>query len=116
MPLLNRTAPPFETKPTESAPTQGAQNPEWRTMTYRQRLEYLIAQGWEMKSEGPSGAQLVGEKKMRTLDRICLWLGILTVVFYGVGLIFIIIAMIDYAFFTERAKYFLPNRDAAPAA
>ena len=85
-------------------------------MNYRQRLEFMIAQGWELKSEGPSGAQLVGAKKMRTLDRICLWLGILTVVFYGVGLIFIIIAMIDYAFFTVRAKYYLPNRDAAPPA
>lgn len=79
----------------------------WAGMNFDQRLAHMLQSGWTVKSDGPSGVQLEGEKQMRTLDKICLGLGLLTVIFYGLGLIFIAVAMIDYWALTPKQTYFL---------
>lgn len=75
---------------------------------YKEQLAERIKNGWTVISEGPSGAQLVGEKKMRVLDKACLAFGILTFWIYGIGVFFIIIALIDYWLLTKKPTYFLP--------
>jgi hypothetical protein len=86
----------------------GMTKEQWDASNYKARLAAMLAAGWTMKSEGPSGAQLEGEKKMSKLDKACLWFGILTFWIYGFGVLFILIALLDFWFMTKKPTYFLP--------
>ena len=44
-------------------------------LTFETALSTLIAQKWTVVSEGPSGAQLIGEKKMTRQTRLALIVG-----------------------------------------
>ena len=74
---------------------------------FRKEFDHLLASGWEVTSEGPSGIQLAGTKQMRGLDKACLVFGVCTLIFWGIGLIFILIAVLDYALMTKRPTKFL---------
>lgn len=80
---------------------------------YDKMLAGMISAGWVVTAEGPSGAQMSGGKQMRMSDKICLAIGILGLVAYGLGLILILIAVLDYAFFTKPTQHFLSR--SAPA-
>jgi len=75
--------------------------------TFAELVQQYSAAGWQITSDGPSGVQVLGPKKMRTLDSICLILGIIGLFAYGLGLFLILIAVIDYAYFTKREQRFL---------
>ena len=93
---------PFGAKTTttrQTAPAAGG--------TFDQQLDRLLASGWKVKTDGPTGVQLIGPKKMRLLDKLALGFGVLTFWFYGLGIFFIVIALIDYAAFTKPAEQFL---------
>jgi len=81
------------------------------SLTFEQGIPAYAAGGWKIISDGPSGLQMQAPKRMGGLDKVCLAFGILTVVAYGVGLIFIGIALIDYAFLTKQ-KTKLFTRDS----
>lgn len=77
---------------------------------YSDALAKALNRGWVMVSEGPSGAQLRKPKKMSSLDKVCLGLGIPLLFLFGVGLILILVAVLDYAFFTKEKTAFI-SRD-----
>jgi len=72
-----------------------------------QQLTALVAAGWKIVSDGPSGVQLVGPKKMQSLDKICLAVGLLTFWIYGIGLFFMALAALDYWIFTKAPTKFI---------
>jgi hypothetical protein len=79
-----------------------------RAIRYHEaELDQLIKEGWKIVSDGPSGVQLSGPKKMHGADQLCLVFGILTFWIYGLGFIFIVIAMLDYWFMTKPEMKFL---------
>ena len=69
----------------------------------------LLNAGWKITHEGPSGTQLEAPKKMRLLDKVCLVAGILTA-FWGIGILLMLIAVLDYAFFTKPETRLFPSR------
>lgn len=58
------------------------------------------AKGWKVVSNGPDGMELQGPKKMKLIDQAFLALGILTLVLYGLGVVFIAFALLDYYVYT----------------
>jgi len=72
---------------------------------YRSELKQALAAGWILLSEGPSGAQLELPKKMRTQTQVALILGVVLLFAYGLGLILIIVALIDYAIQKKETKF-----------
>lgn len=82
---------------------------------YRGHIQHYTNQGWEVVSEGPSGAQLREPKKMRSLDRAVLVVGIPLVFLWGLGVLLIAIALIDYIFLTPQKTLFIPSDIATPA-
>lgn len=80
-------------------------------MNYSETLAKLLNNKWQMVSEGPSGAQLKLPKKMKTLDSICAIIGVVCLFFlWPLGLLLILIAILDFAFFTKEQTFFL-SRD-----
>jgi hypothetical protein len=73
-----------------------------------------IKAGWRIVSETAAGVQLEKPKSMRALDKGALVLGILCLAFWGLGIILIAIALLDYAFFTKAEMKFLPRAAAIP--
>jgi hypothetical protein len=71
-------------------------------------LNTLLGAGWNIVSDGPSGIQLQ-RKKMKGLDKACLILGGVLIFAYGIGLFFILIALIDYFFLTKPETLFVPR-------
>lgn len=86
-----------------------ANNPS--QVAYRPTVEAQVAEavnaGWRIVSDGPSGVQLVGPKKMQALDKICLVVGLLTFWIYGIGLFFMALAALDYWIFTKAPTKFI---------
>jgi len=72
-------------------------------------LRSFVDKGWEIVSDGPSGVQLKAPKAMTGMDKACCVFGFLTLIFWGIGLIFILIAVLDYAFFSKQETKFLPR-------
>ncbi len=72
-----------------------------------QQIAALVKGGWKIVSDGPSGVQLVGPKKMQSLDKICLAVGLLTFWIYGIGLFFMALAALDYWIFTKAPMQFI---------
>jgi hypothetical protein len=78
---------------------------------YSETLAKLTADGWQLVTDGPSGAQLKKPKKMRTLDSVCAVIGVVCLFFaWPLGLLLILIAILDFAFFTKERTHFL-SRD-----
>jgi hypothetical protein len=77
-------------------------------------LQQALQQGWIVVSDGPSGAQLSKKKTMRGADKVCLVLGIFGLLLYGLGIILIAIAVLDYAFFTKEQTAFLSRTNPVP--
>jgi len=68
-----------------------------------------LREGWLIVSDGLSGAQLQKPKVMRRLDKICLVIGVITIPIYGLGLFLVLLALLDYAYFTKQETMFLPR-------
>lgn len=77
------------------------------TDSFTTELNQHTSKGWVVISEGPSGAQLEKPRAMKPVDKLALVVGVLTLPFAGVGLIFIIAAVLDYVFFTKAESKFL---------
>lgn len=79
--------------------------------TYPEMLAKLTSDGWQLVSEGPSGAQLKKPKKMKTLDSLCAIAGVVLLFFlWPLGLLLILIAVLDLLFFTKEQSHYL-SRD-----
>lgn len=71
-------------------------------------LPGLLATGWEVVSDGPSGVKLQGERTMRLLDKLALAVGVVLLPFWWVaGAVLVGIAVIDYLALTPRKTVFL---------
>lgn len=68
-------------------------------------LQDWLDDGWKVTSDGPNGMQLE-RKTMKGLDKACLVLGVLTLI-WGIGVFFIIIALIDYFALTKPEVKFI---------
>jgi len=82
--------------------------------TLQAQVAGLVAQHWEVISDGPSGVQLRAPRKLRILQLLGIVLGLasfalgtLTPLAYGIGLILIGLALLDYYVFTKRETKFL---------
>ena len=82
---------------------------------YKKLLSFAISEGWTVSSEGPSGAQLKKPRKMATSTKVVLYLGIILLLAWGVGLILIIISLIDYYVRTKEQTYYLDRSRPMPA-
>lgn len=80
---------------------------EDETLTFDEAVKAYGEAGWEVISDGPTGIQFQGPKKMKGLDKACLVFGFLTFWLYGIGFIFIGLAMLDYWFLTKPETIFL---------
>jgi hypothetical protein len=83
---------------------------EQRNLTFDEAVKAYNEAGWEIMSDGPTGIKFQAPKKMKGLDKACLVFGILTFWFYGLGLIFIVIALIDYCLLTKPESIFLNRK------
>jgi hypothetical protein len=108
---LRRSVTPFRLT---SSPLPVAADPDAATAQQAQ-IAGLVAQHWEVISDGPSGVQLRAPRTMKLLDLLglalglaCFALGFLTVMAYGFGLILIGLALLDYYVFTKPETRFLP--------
>jgi hypothetical protein len=89
-------------------PNQPIPSPENEPiLSFNDEVKAHVSKGWKVISDGPSGVQLEGPKKMRGLDKLCLAVGVLTFWIYGIGLFFIAVAMLDYWFMTKPEAKFL---------
>jgi hypothetical protein len=80
--------------------------PEGAEEKYTRQLKGALAEGWIMLSEGPSGAQLELPKKMKTQTKVALVVGFfLLFLFWGLGAIVMIAALIDYAMQKKQTKF-----------
>ena len=75
----------------------------------------MTSRGWQVVSDGPSGVQLVGKKRLKTQTKIAYAVGFLTVPVYGVGLVILTAAFIDQlmtkppTIFLSRANPVMPK-------
>lgn len=76
---------------------------------FNSELKGYVDSGWDIVSDGPSGVQLKAPRKMKGLDKGCLVVGAVLIVAYGVGLLLIAIALVDYYVLTPRETKFLPR-------
>lgn len=81
-----------------------------KLLTFDEAVKAYHAAGWEVVSDGPTGVKFQGPKKMRGLDKACLIFGLLTFWLYGIGLIFIALAMLDYWLLTKPPTIFLNRK------
>ncbi len=65
----------------------------------------LVRSGWKIVSDGPSGVQLEGPKKMKMQTAVALVLGVFLIFVYGIGLIVVAFALIDYAMTKPQTKF-----------
>ena len=79
--------------------------PESSDEKYTRLLKAALAEGWIMISEGPSGAQLELPKKMKTQTKVALVLGFFLLFLWGLGVIVMIAALIDYAMQKKQTKF-----------
>ena len=73
---------------------------------YAKLLGALVDAGWQVTSEGPSGAQLAKPKEMKLQTKVALVIGAVLVMAWGLGLIIMFFALIDY-WMTKPATHFL---------
>lgn len=77
-------------------------------LAYSDVLQKLTAAGWEVVTDGPSGAQLRGKKKMAKNDVGAAVLGAGLMLFSpALGAFLIIIAVLDFLLLTKPPMHFL---------
>lgn len=74
---------------------------------YTRELKAALAEGWIMISEGSSGAQLELPKKIKNQTKVALVVGFLLVFLWGLGLLVIAAALIDYAMQKKQTKFIM---------
>jgi hypothetical protein len=80
-------------------------------LSFEESIKGLVHHGWTVKSDGPTGVQMEGPKKMDTKDKVCAVLGAgLLLVSWPIGLLLIGCAVFDYAFLTKGEQKFFPRR------
>ena len=84
----------------------GGEKTSERALTFAEAVQEHTDAGWKVISDGPSGVQLEGTKQMKGLDKACLVLGIITV-FWGIGFLFILLALLDYWLMTKSETRFI---------
>lgn len=78
-------------------------------------LRRLIADKWEVVSEGPSGDQLRGVKKMTSTGKGAMLVGTVLVFAYGIGIIVIAFALIDHAMQKAPTHFLQRSNPVFPA-
>ena len=73
---------------------------------FNSHLQGYLDDGYEIISDGPSGVQLRGPKVMKTQTKVALVIGAVLVLAWGLGLIIVLFALIDYAM-TKQPTAFL---------
>jgi hypothetical protein len=68
--------------------------------------EDLIAQGWKITSDGPSGTQLEEPKRMNKREGFAVVAGIALLPAYGFGLIIILAAFVDHVTRKPNVRFF----------
>lgn len=86
------------------------------TNTYSSILTQLTADGWVVVNESSSGAQLKLPKKMRTQTKWALGIGAVLVLVYGLGLLVMAFALIDYAVQKDRTHFLSREAPTLPPA
>jgi hypothetical protein len=76
---------------------------------YQAEIAKWVDARWEVVSDGPTGVQLRGPRKLKVIDLICFIVGLPAIVFWGLGLILIGLGLIDHFVLTQRATKFLPR-------
>lgn len=66
-------------------------------LSFDEQLHAHLDKGFKVISDGPTGIQLEGPKKMTGLVQGALIIGGLLTFVYGIGLIIVVFALIDYA-------------------
>jgi hypothetical protein len=86
-----------------------------KTTAQQALIAGLVANHWEVISDGPSGVQLRAPRKLKTLDVLSFVLGLasfalgfLTPMAYGIGLILVVLALLDYFVLSKREIKFFP--------
>lgn len=87
--------------------TNGTTN---QTVTYPEALKKLTDAGWVVISEGPSGAQLKGPKVMTGQNKVCLILGLVLLIFWGIGLLLLLLVFLQHVLLQKQPAHFL-SRD-----
>jgi hypothetical protein len=73
-------------------------------------ISQLVSEGWTITADGPSGTQLSGKKRMKTLDALCFGVGAFCLfLFWPLGSFLIVISLIDYFFLTKPESRFIPR-------
>jgi len=66
----------------------------------------LIAEGWKITSDGPSGTQLEEPKRMNKREGFALIVGIFLIPAYGIGLLVILAAFVDHVTRKPNSRFF----------
>ncbi|HVU37781.1 MAG TPA: hypothetical protein VHC95_05560 [Opitutales bacterium] len=96
------------TVPDWAKPSWKREGKDSNQANFSAELTDYLSKGWKITSDGPTGIQLEGPKLMKGLDKACLVLGILTF-WFGMGFVFIAVAMLDYWFMTKPEVKFIPR-------
>ncbi len=114
-PFRNTQSPVPARPATNPIVSQPDPEPDGHTTRQQAEIAGLVANHWEVVSDGPSGAQLRAPRKLKTLDVVGFLLGLasfalgfLTPMAYGIGLVLIGLALLDYYVFTQREVKFFP--------
>lgn len=75
----------------------------------QEQIAKLVSQHWIVISDGPTGVQLRSPRKLKKLDLLCLIIGLPMIMFYGLGLILVGLALIDHFVLTKTEMKFLPR-------
>lgn len=73
------------------------------------QLDYFLVCDWEVLSDGETGMQLGAPRAIKKSNQTMINVGVLLILVFGVGFIFIIIAAMNH-WGTERKKVFIPKR------
>lgn len=78
--------------------------------SYKLQLQQLVDEGWEVASEGPSGAQLKKVKKVRIITMLCIAVVVPAFLFseYEIGVVALVLGGLNH-FLTKEQKKFLPK-------
>ena len=68
--------------------------------------EDLMAAGWKITSDGPSGTQLEEPKRMNKREGLSILLGVMLIPFFGIGLLVIGAAVVDHFMRKPSVRFF----------
>lgn len=77
--------------------------------SFNGRLSHALETGWIVISDGPSGAQLKIPKRMSRGQRQGIVAGVVLLILFGIGLIFILISILNFTYFTDEKTQFIPR-------